>query len=602
MKKGHMTRPITLIIVLLLPLVCLQVTGAGADVRVDISADRDNVRLGEQVRVVISVQGSDNAAEPDFPKSESYSAYYRGQSSRFEVVNGRFSSSLDFTYTIVPIKEGTITIPAIPVRVGGETHHTEPLTIAVSSRAQSPDASPPERMLFATAAVDDQEPFVNQQIIYTLRLFRRVQIQGASLEPLEFNGFRMERLGKEREYRQVVDGVNYTITELRYALFPQRSGVLAIPPARLQCQVMYPRKRGRSRLDSFFDDPFFGGFGRTEIKTEFISTQPTQLHVKPMPHAEDPGLATHLVGSFSVNAHVSANELKVGDSATLTIEVMGKGNVHDIPGPSIPDLPEFKVYEDNPTLDVTANDEGISGVKTFKMALVPTTPGEYRFPPLRIPFLDPDTGAYRTASAPSFMLKVHPGAEEERLHLVEGGSPTVKKEEIRLLGRDILPVKTSLDSLRDQSVSWGNPLLLLMIILPPLAYFTLFGWERKRRRMAADQGSYRRKNAYREWKRNRTGIPSPADRDPQTFYTQSLRAVRQFLGDRLGIDAQALTTQEINRKLENTRMPDQARDHLNTLLRTLEQGAFGSLRQGPDEREALLNDVDRFVNQVIRWT
>jgi len=590
------------LILLLVTLVFLLCTGAWADLRVDISADRDNVRLGEQVRVVISVQGAENTAEPDFPESEAYKAFYRGRSSRFEVVNGRFNSSLDFTYTLLPLREGTITIPSITVRAGKETQHTDPLTITVSSGAQSPDASQSDRVLFATAEVDDLEPFVNQQIIYILRLFRRVQIQGASMEPLEFDGIHMEKLGKEREYRQVMDGVNYTVTELRYALFPQRSGVLSIPPARLQCQVMHQRTRGRSRLDSFFDDPFFGGFGRTEIKTEFVSTQPIRIHVKPMPPIGDPGLATPLVGSFSVTAQVSANELNVGDSATLTISVMGKGNVHDIPEPALPDLPEFKMYEDKPSLDITTNDDGISGVKTFKMALVPTTPGEYRFPPIRITFLDPDIGAYRSASAPSFPLRVLPGSEDERLHLVGGDSPALKKEEIRLLGRDILPAKTSLDSLRDQSVSWGNPLLLLMVILPPLAYCAFFGWERKRRHIATDQAYYRRKNAYKEWKRNRRGIHPHAGNDPQAFYTQCLRGLRQFLGDRLGVDGQTLTPQEINLKLENTRIPDHTGTRLNAILQTLEQGAFGSLRQESEERKALFNELDTIVKQVIRWT
>jgi hypothetical protein len=78
--------------------------------------------------------------------------------------------------------------------------------------------------------------------------------------------------------------------------------------------------------------------------------------------------------------------------------------------------------------------------------------------------------------------------------------------------------------------------------------------------------------------------------------------LRQFLGDRLGVDGQTLTPQEINNKLANTRIPDHTGTRLNAILQTLEQGAFGSLRQDIGERKAIFGELDTIVQQVIRWT
>jgi hypothetical protein len=572
-----------------------------ADPRVRITADKTSVVPGEQVRIIISVQGAKNASEPEFPESDSYEVYFRGKSSRFEIVNGQFSANLDFNYTLVPSKKGDITIPPIPVRVARESRSTAPLTIHVSSQPSTGKVQESEKAIFTTADVDDQEPFVNQQIIYTFRLLRRVQIQGASMEPLEFEGFHAEKLGKEREFSQIIKGKQYTVTELRFALFPQRSGILTIPAARLQCNVLYRRDRSRSPFDSFFDDPFFGGFGRTERKTEFFSTDPIQIHVKAIPQPEDPDLDTPLVGKFSLEAHLSQQEMKVGDSATITISVKGKGNIHDIPEPIIPEIPEFKVYEDKPSLDAKITLDGISGVKTFKKALVPTKPGEYRIPPIKIPFLDPDSGTYRIAAAQPISIRVLPGTEEEKLHLIEGQGRIVKKEEIKLLGKDILPPITSIAALRDQSIRLSNPIFLLMIFFPPFTFFTFFIWEKKKRHMASDQAYYCRKKAFIEWKKRKKRILSLTDKKPDEFYSQTSRSLRQFLGDRLTVTGQALTPQEMNKKLEDCHVPSDLRMRLQDHLQTLEKGAFGVLHQKMEDRKTLFKDLERVICRLMRY-
>ncbi|MGA1790053.1 MAG: BatD family protein [bacterium] len=585
---------------LLMGIFCLVWTpSALADFEVSIMADKTNVIPGEQVSVVISVRGAKNASEPEFPKSDAYEVYSRGKSSRFELVNGAFSASLDFNYVLIPLKKQDIIIPGITVRSGKVIRQTEPLVIRVSSDDSQTLES--ERPLFATSSVDEQEPFVNQQIIYTLQLFQRIQIQGARMDPLEFDGFHAKRLGKEKESTRMIKGKQYHVTEIRFALFPQRSGILTIQPARLQCQVLYQRNRGRSSLDRFFDDPFFGGFGRGELKTEFLSTEPIQVHVKPLPEPDNPDLVTPLVGQYSITTSLSQQEIKVGDSATMSISIMGRGNVHDIPEPTMPDIPDFKIYEDKPEIDLKMTPDGISGVKTFKKALVPTKPGEYKIPPIRLPFLDPNTGTYRMASGRSLSISVLPGTEEESLHLMEGERHTVKKEEIKLLGKDILPPKTTLSALKDQSMRWSNPVSLILLLIPPLTFFVFFFWKKKKEHMSIDQAYYRRKNAVKIWRKRGKEIMSMVDSDPNEFYNQTSRSLKQFLGDRLMVSGQALTPHEINQKMGETGIPEDLRIHLQQILQTLEKGAFCGLYQNTEERKSLFKDLEKVVSKLLRW-
>jgi hypothetical protein len=293
--------------------------------------------------------------------------------------------------------------------------------------------------------------------------------------------------------------------------------------------------------------------------------------------------------------------MKVGDSATITISVEGKGNIHDIPEPVIPDIPEFKIYEDKPSLNLKATLDGISGVKTFKKALVPTKPGEYRLPPIKMPFLDPNTGTYRVAAAKSFSIRVFPGTEEENLHLVEGLRGAVQKEEIKLLGKDILPPKTSIVALRDQSVKWSL-MTFLLFFLPPLTFSVFFIWEKKKRHMAADQAYYCRKKAFKGWREKRKTILSLIDKNPDEFYRQTSRNLKQFLGDRLTVTGQALTPKEIDQKLEEFQVPEDLRTQLQNHLQTLEKGAFCAIHQNVEARKALLKDLEKIISKLMRYT
>ncbi|MBN2374090.1 protein BatD [bacterium] len=574
-----------------------------ADFDVSIRADKTNVVQGEQIQIIISVQGTKQASDPEFPESNAYEVYSRGRSSRFEIVNNQFSSSLDFNYVLIPLKKGRIAIPPIPISTGKETKYTETLIINVSEKASPPQGVEAEDGIFLTAEVDVKEPFVNQQIIYTLRLYRAIKIQGASLEPLEFEGFQAEKLGKEREFNQIIKGRQYSVTELRYALFPQKSGALTIPEARIQCQVLYAReRRTRSPFDSFFDDPFFGGLGRYESKMELLSSKPIALNVRPLPAPAQPEFATPLVGDFKIEANLSQNQIKAGESATLTISISGRGNVQSIPDPGIGDIPaEFKVYEDKPALDIKTTLDGISGIKTYKKAIVPTKPGDYQMPAIKLPFLNPETGKYVVASTKPISITVLPGAEEENINLVEAERHTVTKEEIKLLGKDILPQKTSIAAVRDQSMKWNSPVLLLMLVIPPLTFFSAFAWEKKKLRLVTDKAYYRRKKALSVWKKNRKSIKSLKDEDRKRFYSMTSHGLKEFIGDRLNVAGRALTPAEIDQMLNNLKVPEELRRELNGHLKTLEMGEFGAIHKDKEERDALFTATESLINKLTRW-
>ena len=118
--------------------------------------------------------------------------------------------------------------------------------------------------------------------------------------------------------------------------------------------------------------------------------------------------------------------------------------------------------------------------------------------------------------------------------------------------------------------------------------------------MTTDQAYYRRKKALKGWKKRKRGISSIIDKDPNVFYNQTTRSLKQFLGDRLSVSGQALTPQEIDQKLGALNIPGDLRHHLQEILQKLEKGAFGALHQNADERKDLLRDVETIINMLLR--
>ena len=167
-----------------------------------------------------------------------------------------------------------------------------------------------------------------------------------------------ESLGKEREYRRVINGQTYTVTELRWALFPVKSGVLTVDASTLDCEVVV-RERGRRRgmfNDPFFDDSFFGFGARTERKT--LRTEPLTVMVHQLPAQGRPDGFAQLVGEFELSGSLSETSVPAGDSATLTLRLHGNGNMRGMQTIDLPPLPNVKVYDDKPVFEADSQRNG----------------------------------------------------------------------------------------------------------------------------------------------------------------------------------------------------------------------------------------------------
>ena len=546
-------------------------TAAGAQEPggIQVTVDRNQVALGTQIYLTIKLNGSPDEP-PRLPELPDFRVVSRGQQRQTQITNGRVSNNTSYNYLLIPVRAGTFEVGAAVAVVNGVEVRSQPFTVQVTAAEE--DGGEQNRDLFVTASVSTDQPWQGQQVIYTWRFYSRVRVGQGSIESMDFGGDVVaEDLGEVRQFSTAIEGVQYSVNEVRKALFPQREGEIVLPPTQLSVEVLVEEPRRQSRRRGIFDDfdSLLGRGGRWE--TKYLVTEPVTLNVRPLP--PPPAGWNGLVGDFDISASLSRRELQVGQSATLEVRVAGAGNVQLLAEPPFPELPAFKIYPDQPTGNVDKSGRQLIGRKVFRRALVPLVVGALDIPPLELVYFDPELGDYVERSTDRIDLEVTPADGEEELMLTESLAPTTGKVAVRILADDILPIRRTaagIVSAAPQGLrAWW---WLAGGVLPPILYLVLLTQYRRERRYAADRTLRRRQRALRQALAGATKLPSGSG---AAAATQASRVLRSYVGDKLGIEGAALTPVEAETALVQAGVEPGVAAHCRAELERFEAAQYG---------------------------
>jgi len=568
-----------IVLVIFLLILCAEKTYA---LSLTAKVDRTEATIQDRIILTLSVEGTQKVGRPHLPSMPAFDFISRGSSTRMQIINGQITSGVDYNYILIPKKAGTFEIGPATLNLKGKTISSNKITLKISSAGAKPRVA---KDLFITTTVSTKSPYVSEQVIYTFRLFRSVRIANASLENPSFDGFLVEPLGKERQYETVMNGKTFLVSEIKQALFPTREGILKIDPAKVQCEVMtQTRRRG-----GFFDDPFFG-FSRTEPKV--LHADPVALEVKPLPAEGKTPLFSGLVGNFDLVTSLSKKQLEAGDTTTLTITIKGEGNIRDAHSPEFPSPAHFKVYDDKPILTVQNSGDVFGGTLTIKKALVPLKEGALKVPSLVLTFFNPEFRRYELCKSTPLTIQVLPPKDKEKLHLVEAMGTTTSKEEIKILGKDILPIHTSLSALKPYRLDIWYWTYMALFFLPIAGYTGCTLIKRRKERLEEDLGYARSKDAIKTFNKNIIASEKQIkNEDSAEFYRCTSKALKDFLGDKLNLTGSALTPAEIENQLYMFKIKKERVERLKKVLSILESGQFAFQRHSKEEKANLLKQV-----------
>ena len=353
-------------------------------------ANRTVLDSNETLQLRVRLDAQAFRSEPDFsPLQKDFEILSNNRQQQYSSVNGKAESYTDWNLTLMPKRTGIILIPSLKYKK--QISNAVEITVRAASASGASTAG--KQPIYTETLVDKSAVYIQEQIILTHRLYTSVQLRDYSLSELDIPDAIVQRLG-DTQFQKVINGRNYLVLEVSYAIFPQSSGKLNIPALRFGAFESTSRSQFgafASRGNRVFRD--------TQAKTIDIMARPAHVPADEwMPSSN-----VELTEQWSDDL----NNLSVGEPITRTIRISAQGltGAQILPLTIAPSS-QYKLYPDQPQLDQQVSSNGLLGTRTESLALVPNQAGEIILPAIEMRWWDTVNQRMQTASLPGKTVQV----------------------------------------------------------------------------------------------------------------------------------------------------------------------------------------------------
>ncbi|MFJ2285256.1 BatD family protein [Pseudomonas iridis] len=379
--------------VLLLPLLICTATAHAAELIA--SVDRSRLNSGETVELTLETNDVTQFGKPDLtPLEPLFEVRGTRQVNQLNTLNGGDRATTRWIITLLPKENGSVLIP--PLQVGDV--QSQPITVQVVESDVREDKNSLDPV-FIEASLDQSSVYVQAQAILTLRIYHSVSLyDDSSLTPLQIADARVEQLGDTRTYEKDINGVRHGVIEMRYAIYPQHSGLLTIAPQTFSATLV----ETQPAQDSTAQGPKPGKLMR-------VSSAQIPLTVKPKPLTypiDAPWLPARSL-SLSESWNPEPEHTQVGDSLTrsLTLKVEGLAS-SQLPAMPATEVNGLRRYPDQPVLSNQSSDRGLIGSREEREALVPSRSGLIDLPTVDVVWWNTFEDHLEHTSLPARTLQV----------------------------------------------------------------------------------------------------------------------------------------------------------------------------------------------------
>ncbi len=362
---------------------------------ISVRADRNPVALNESFNLIYETTGSVDD-DPDFSPLKNYlDVLNQSSNSNISIINGNYSSKKSWRLTVMAREVGKITLP--PIKFGSDQSPAYSLTVN-----QAAQTSQQQSEFFTRLKAEPRQVYVQQQLVVTQQLFTAQNLSAYGMGELELSSQNVviEALGEERQYQTRIKDKTYLVVERSFAIYPQTSGSLTLSPVLVEAQL----KSGSSS--------FFGSFGN---RGKVLRARSNALEIDVLP----------LPAQANMNPWLPASDLQLvenwpdktirfvqGEPITRTLSLKAEG----LTAAQLPEMPAFNIdglkqYPDQPMLNDVKNDNGITGYRVQKVALIPTRSGQMVLPAIHIPWWNTNTNQREVATVPARRIDVAPATD-----------------------------------------------------------------------------------------------------------------------------------------------------------------------------------------------
>lgn len=430
----------------------LLIIGFGAQAQLSLEFDKKKISRGEVFRLTLI---SDDLPVPEMPDltplQQDFNIVGTERRVNYTVINGQSQSHNEWIMMLMPKHAGILNIPII--HLGQQ--HTQVETIEVSeNNVKNSQFSKSPQGTKLLAEVSETTPYINQQVIYTVKLSNKQHLYDADYQEPHVKDALLIPLGDSRRYQNNEQGVLYAVEEQHYAIFPQKSGDLTIQPPRFNA-LTYERIPQKISL----------------------TAKPIKLHIKSIPTQQQGKIwlpAKNVL--LSENYERQQTSLPQGTTLVRTITVEAVGIAAQlIPLLDFKNQAQFNIYPQKPHEKTFFRSPDLMGISTVKLTYLFNQPGPVTIPELQLPWFNTATGQSNIARLPARHFTITPptasgpslNSPSTLSHPQKTGSTVTGQSPSSSVGSEHLP----------NNIGW-----LLAAVFAGAWMITLFLWGRYQRK------------------------------------------------------------------------------------------------------------------------
>lgn len=379
-------------LVSLVLLIAICFSSLAHSVQVTATVDRNDISIEETLNLKIRYQGKTQSNIPKLDDLEkNFEIISQSRSNQFRSLNGQVEAWVEWSLVIAPKRQGELLIPSFNL----DGVFTDPIEINVSDAKAVNLADGTAKDIFLETEIDQQEVFVQQQVLLTLRLNTSLPVASINQrETLELPEAKVEEVSEQR-YNRNINGRDYAVLELVFAIYPQESGTLEIPVMTWEANI-------GNRSSSLFDI-----YSRQNSLRRLRSEAQT-VTVKPKPAAYR---GTHWLPATQM---VLSDDWSDGFPDFVQGEPITRSITLSADGLTASQLPNLETnypdgvnqYPESPQVDEQKSAKGIVTNSLQTQALLVTEPGDYTLPSVTLSWWNTNTDQEEIIELPARKIKV----------------------------------------------------------------------------------------------------------------------------------------------------------------------------------------------------
>ena len=318
------------------------------------------------------------------------------------------------------------------------------------------------------------------------------------------------------------------------------------------------------------------------------------MNVKDLPLDGKPLTFNGAVGEFDFNVVASRNVLKSNESARISVNVSGKGNLKLFEVPEIKTPSELEVYTPELKEKVSVTPSGIKGTVSKNYTVVPEYKGKYKIPNTEFSYFDPKKKKYVTLTSDDLFVEVLEGKEL----VTDSDKGSVAKRDVISTGASFRYIQTKASFIPAKTVDFFKSNAYYLLLLLPILFIPIGIIIAKRNEARSNDviGNKLRK-ADRLAKKYLSEAKKQLGKTEE-FYIALEKALHNYLKAKLRIETSDISKEKITELLANRKVDNSLIDSFIDVFKSCDMARYspmtvGEMNEDYEKAKQVITQIDK---------